>query len=236
MQIYVHRNNQQLGPFTEADIKAQLAAGTISLQDHVWWQGQASWLPLGQTPLGTPSVPPVPGIAPAMPEMAHPIGVPFQPVTAQTSQLAIWSLVCACLTFICGIALIPALILGHMSLGEIRRRPGMRGRGLAITALAISYIMLAIAILVVSAIVFLGSLHNNVQDMFKTITSQLNAAQAGNSSNSSDDSTTNTDQTTNAPDQSTNAADQSTNTPTATPATNSADQSTNSPTATPSSQ
>ena len=46
MQIYIHRNNEQLGPFTEAEVRAQLASGAISPQDHVWWQGQPGWVPL----------------------------------------------------------------------------------------------------------------------------------------------------------------------------------------------
>ena len=139
MQIYVHRNNQQLGPFTEAEIRAQLAAGTITLQDHVWWQGQASWLPLGQTSLVTPIAPPTPGMPPIPPVQPIPPTGAF-PQTVQTSQLAVWSLVCACVSVICGIfTLIPALVLGHMSLAEIKKHPGMQGRGLAIAGLAISY-------------------------------------------------------------------------------------------------
>jgi hypothetical protein len=80
MQIYIHRDNQQLGPFTEAEVKAQLASGAISLQDHVWWQGQANWIPLGQSPLLAPGFTAPPG-TPAVPS---PGGTP-QP----TSQLAI---------------------------------------------------------------------------------------------------------------------------------------------------
>ena len=29
MQIYIHHNQQQIGPFTEAEVKAQLTAGAI---------------------------------------------------------------------------------------------------------------------------------------------------------------------------------------------------------------
>ena len=67
MQYYITRNNQQLGPFTEAEVKAQLAAGTISPQDHVWWQGQQGWIPLVQSSLMAPITPgltPPPGAAP----------------------------------------------------------------------------------------------------------------------------------------------------------------------------
>lgn len=65
MQIFVYKNGQQLGPYTEAEIKSQLAAGSLSVQDMIWWEGQAGWAPLAQTALaptitGMPSVPPAP--------------------------------------------------------------------------------------------------------------------------------------------------------------------------------
>jgi hypothetical protein len=193
MQIYVHKNNQQLGPFTEAEIRAQLAAGTISMQDHVWWQGQAAWLPLGQTPLGAPGVTLV--SPPAVPHPSMPA------VHGGTSQLAVWSLVCGCVSLLCFITFIPAIILGHMGLAEIRRHPAMGGRGMALAGMIIGYLYLAVFILAFIAGIVLVSLGNNVQDMFKTITAQMNSAQS-----SSDDSSTNTDSSTNAPDTSTNSA------------------------------
>jgi hypothetical protein len=50
MQIFVHRQEEQLGPFTEAEVKAQIAAGQLAPEDHVWWDGQDGWVPLGQSP------------------------------------------------------------------------------------------------------------------------------------------------------------------------------------------
>jgi hypothetical protein len=204
MQIYVHKNNQQLGPFTEAEIRAQLAAGTISLQDHVWWQAQPGWLPLGQTPLGAPTVPGVTLVSgpPAVP----PHGV-MPAAHRGTSQLAIWSLVCGCLSLLCGLfASVPAIILGHMSLSEIRKNPALEGRGMAMAGLIIGYLFVGIFFIAVFCALLFVSLGNNMQDVFKTITAQVNAQ------SSTDDSSTNSDSTTNAPDTSTNS-------PTATPIT-----------------
>lgn len=216
MQIYVHKNNQQLGPFTEDEIKAQLAAGTITLQDHVWWQGQANWLPLGQTSLVTPGAAPIPG-APA-PAVYVPGAI------MPTSKLAIWSLVCGCLSLLCSLfTSVPAIILGHMSLSEIKKNPGMQGKGMALAGLILGYVFTTLIIIYIISIIVLVSMGSQMKDIFKTINSQIAAAQAAQAANSSDNSSTNSDQTTNAPDQTT---------PTATP-TNTPDQSTNSATATP---
>ena len=215
MQIYVHKNNQQLGPFTEAEIKAQLASGAITLQDHVWWQGQANWLPLGQTALGTAGV--GVGSLPTMPGAPVPEGVVYG-TTARTSQLAIWSLVCGCLSLLCSLfASVPAIILGHMGLSEIKKNPGLQGRGMAMAGMILGYVFTTLIIIYIISIIVLVSMGSQVKDIFKTITSQIAAAQAAQSAGNSDEST-NSDQPTNAPDQTT---------PSATP-TNSPDQSTNS--------
>jgi hypothetical protein len=247
MQIYVHRNNQQLGPFTEAEIKAQLAAGTISPQDHVWWQGQSGWVPLGQTQFGTtgvpssPAVPSVPG-SPVLPGVIPATGGVVQP----TSNLAIWSLVCGCVSVLCGIfASIPAIILGHMALSEIKKNPGVQGRGMAIAGTIMGYVftLLIVAYLSIFGVAMLVAVGSAVKDQQKsqifTPTPSTNSDES-TTTNSSDDSTNSAPASTNSPDQSTNNAPASTNSAdtstNAAPSTNAPADSTNTPAATPMSQ
>jgi Flp pilus assembly pilin Flp len=205
MQIYVHRNNQQLGPFTEDELKAQLASGSISLQDHAWWQGQTNWLPLSQTPFATKLAPGLPGVP--GPNLGS---AGTFPSSEKTSNLALWSLICGISSFLCGITFIPAIILGHMGLSETKKNPTLKGRGMAWAGLILGYgyLVLFIFIIVISVLIALG---NQVKGTFKTLN-----AQAAQSQNSQDDSDSN---------QSTNSSDQSTNDA---PATNSSDSSTNS--------
>jgi len=235
MQYYIHHNNQQLGPFTEAEVKAQLAAGTISPQDHVWWQGQQGWVPLAQSSLMMPTAPgltPPPGVAAAAAPYAGGVILP-------TSKLAIWALVCGCLSLICGIfASIPAIVLGHMGLSEIKKNPAVQGRGMALAGMILGYVFTTLIVLYLVAIVVLIAMGNNVKDVFKTIQAQENAAQTTNSDEQPTTNAAPSDQSTNSSDQSTNSAmaapaspDQSTSNATATPA--SPDQSTNSATPSP---
>lgn len=145
MQIYVHRDNRQLGPFTEAELKAQLSSGAISLQDHVWWDGQANWIPLGQSSLAATlslATPPVP--KPGMPAVPG-----THSVVPVTSQLAIWALVCGCLSLLCSLfTSIPAIILGHLALVEIKKNPSLQGRGMALAGLIIGYVMTLLVLVI----------------------------------------------------------------------------------------
>lgn len=185
MQYFIHHNNQQIGPFSEAEVKAKLTSGEILATDHVWWEGQQGWVPLSQTPLaGAPSAPtgPIPGTAAAA----------AYPTTSAkvTSKLAIWALVCGCLSFLCGLfAAIPAIILGHMGVNAIKQNPELQGRGMALSGLILGYFMTIVPIIAIIVLIALG---NQVQNVFSTINSQISSAQADQSTNSADQSTNNT--------------------------------------------
>jgi hypothetical protein len=209
MQIYVHRNNQQLGPFTEAEVRTQLAAGAISPQDHVWWQGQSGWVPLSQTHLaGTGAA--IPG-APTTPATPY--------ATAPTSKLAIWALVCGCLSLVCGLfGSIPAIILGHMGLSETKKNPLIQGRGMALAGMILGYVFTTLIVIYLGCVIVLVSMGNNVSSIFKTIDAQMKAAEAATNSadqnptpTATPDASTNSDQSTNSASASTNSPDSSTN-------------------------
>jgi hypothetical protein len=169
MQIYVHRNNQEIGPLTEAEVKAQLASGALSPKDHVWWSGQTMWVPLAQSPfIGTVS--PVPGYIPP-------------PPPEHTSALAIASLAS---NLVCGIGSILAIILGHMSLSSIKKNPRLQGKGFAVAGLAIGYTITALCLIQILVVTLVFALGSQVRQTFKDFTSQTQ------DSSDSDDSTNST--------------------------------------------
>jgi hypothetical protein len=146
MSYYVQHNGQQLGPFTEAEVKAQLAAGAVAPTDYVWWEGQKEWTPLNTTLLANPAVPTA-AVVPGTPAAAA-----YQPPSAAggSSQLAMWALISGCAGFLCGFpASITAIILGHMALNEIKKKPGLEGRGMAVAGLVLGYVITVFALLVV---------------------------------------------------------------------------------------
>lgn len=113
---------------------------------------------------------PVASAMPAMPAApAAPAGYVYghaQPVApvyqapVQTSGKAIASLVLGIVSLVGGWVLnimlpffsgafllaVPAVILGHIALADIRRRPDLGGQGLAITGLVMGYIVIAFAV------------------------------------------------------------------------------------------
>jgi hypothetical protein len=213
MNIFVHHNGQQLGPFNESDLRAQIAAGAVAPTDLVWWDGQPSWIPLSQSPYAS-ATPPIPApVAPGAPPPPPPVPAAVIPAGAtpprplsrgQTPNLAITSLVCGILGFcLCGIfTSIPAIITGHMARRQIKNNPTLSGAGMALAGIILGYVASALFLIVVT-ISILIALGNQVQNVFTTISSQLQTAQ--------DNSTSPSDNSTNSPD---------TNSPTATPTTN----------------
>ena len=67
MQIFVHRDGQQLGPYTLDQVKGEVAAGKLSSADLAWHDGIPNWIPLNQWPemAGTAPPPPVMPVASA---------------------------------------------------------------------------------------------------------------------------------------------------------------------------
>ncbi len=46
MQIFLYLNGEQVGPFTEPDIRSKVASGEVSQADLGWHEGLAEWRPL----------------------------------------------------------------------------------------------------------------------------------------------------------------------------------------------
>jgi len=50
MQWYYSKGAVQLGPISEAELKAKIASGEITTSDMVWKDGMADWVPLARVP------------------------------------------------------------------------------------------------------------------------------------------------------------------------------------------
>lgn len=141
-----------------------------------------TYAPPGYPPYGAqPTAAPQPGYAPppAQPAYAPPAAQPGYALPASqpgygaypsagypaaasrpTSPLAVASLICGIAGVVLIWAIIPvlasiaAVITGHMALGQIKRQPGIGGRGLAIAGLILGYAVVAIgAFTIVSTII-----------------------------------------------------------------------------------
>ena len=97
MEIHVARNGEKFGPYSPDVVRTWLAAGKLNINDMVWYNGLAQWVPLGTVLAGLPrgSVPPPPAplasVAPAKSGLARAsffIGI----VTS-----CVWVLILACI-------------------------------------------------------------------------------------------------------------------------------------------
>jgi hypothetical protein len=65
MQIFIHRDGQQLGPYTLDQVKGDLTSGSLQAGDLAWHEGIPNWVPLSQMPeLAGATPPPVTPVAP----------------------------------------------------------------------------------------------------------------------------------------------------------------------------
>jgi Domain of unknown function (DUF4190)/Domain of unknown function (DUF1707) len=86
------------------------------------------------------------------PRMQYP-DRPVLPTRAKTNNLAVAAIVCAALQPVSGmITTIPAIVLGHLARGQIKRS-GEAGKGMATWGLALGWAGLGIVVLFVLAII-----------------------------------------------------------------------------------
>lgn len=131
MQIFIQHHGEQTGPFTTEQVRAGLSNGTYQSSTLAWHAGAPGWIPLASIPgIGSHTPPPIPG------------GSVASPAASQTSTLAIWSLVLGILALpSVGLAAIPAVICGHIALGNIKKSAGTQtGGGMAIAGLIMGYL------------------------------------------------------------------------------------------------
>jgi len=115
--------------------------------------GQPGFAPPGYPP--APGYPPPPGYLPTYappPEYGSPYpggyGAPMAPAGG-TNSLAVFSLVASVVGLLCGIGSIIGIVLGTVSLNQIKRT-GQQGRGLAIAGIVVGAASLVISIIAVS--------------------------------------------------------------------------------------
>jgi hypothetical protein len=143
--IHVNRSGNNLGTFSEEDVRAGLRSGRFLPTDLGWREGMPQWQPLSTFSEFASDIPA--GVVPSAPSPPQPPGVYVapSPPSGRTEPLAIWSFVLSIVSLVCcGFILgIPAVVMGHLALSNIRKTPGLEGRGLAIAGLAIGYVSCA---------------------------------------------------------------------------------------------
>ncbi len=136
MNYHISRDGQQLGEFTEQQIRTGLADGSFKGNDLAWTEGMPDWQPLSVLFATTSTMPPPIPVQRAAVQMAMPgtLAPSGGGLATASMVLGFFSILGSFLTGI------PAIICGHMALSRMSR-PGAdpRGRGRAITGLIFGY-------------------------------------------------------------------------------------------------
>ena len=176
MQLLVHHNGEQLGPFTVEEAHRLIANGHVSPEDLAWHEGLPSWVPLKtlleKSPAQAQTLPP-------------PLAVRSAPtVPPPTSGMAIASFVLGISTlFTCFLSGIPAIIFGHIARADIRRSPDrVGGDGMALAGLILGYLSLVIPLLLgVIFAVMLGVMGMTFPKFMEIATAEVSVQQMENS-------------------------------------------------------
>jgi hypothetical protein len=189
MNITIHKNGQQLGPFSEAQVAEMLRSGKLGHEDLAWAPDMPDWKPLSSFSIfqtqSNQFPPPISGTSTAP-----------SAVLKKNEPLSIWALVlgiisvlgCTVGGFVVGI---PAVICGHCGLSRIKRNPSLGGRGMAIAGLITGYVgILSLPILAALALpAITGALDrgkatqmlNNMRQIYLAVqTAQLDGDTTGN--------------------------------------------------------
>jgi len=107
MNVYLHKDGQQLGPFSESELRAHLSNGSIRDTDLAWIEGTSDWQPLSAIlqPIRPPLLPTQPAYrqSPSVVQV-----VTSQPLSHKGVSIASWVLLAMC----CLASLIPGLGFG----------------------------------------------------------------------------------------------------------------------------
>ena len=60
MNIYIHKNDEQFGPFNDDQLSDGIKTGLFTLDDLAWTEGQAEWVPLRNLWQQPQVIPPAP--------------------------------------------------------------------------------------------------------------------------------------------------------------------------------
>jgi prepilin-type processing-associated H-X9-DG protein len=142
MYRIIGTDQKEYGPVTAEQLRQWIVEGRANAQSKVQREGATDWQAMGSLPEFAAWFP-----AGAPP----PLGGAVAAAPAQTSGMAIASLVLGVLGF-CGITALVGLILGIVALVKINRSGGrLSGHGLAIAGICISALMLFLSIPITAA-------------------------------------------------------------------------------------
>lgn len=157
MQYRIGRDGNELGSFSENEVREGLTSGQFLPSDLGWQEGMASWSPLRELfPSQPPPITAGPSFA-SSPATPPAITGSAPVLQAQSSGLAVTALVLGIISAVtCGglvVGALAAIICGHIALAKINKSNGLlKGRGQAIAGLVMGYVTLITGVAMLAAL------------------------------------------------------------------------------------
>ena len=171
MEWFFIEDGKQVGPIRQDELIRKISVGKVSSNQLAWNEGVSDWQPISSFPelqitsVVTPTETSATQSEPTL-EQGEADTVQSVPTGSTVSQpprksgLAIASICLAAGSMIlCGIFMaVPAIICGHMALGEIKRsKEPIEGKTLAIIGLVLGYLITFVSLVIIVFWIFFSS-------------------------------------------------------------------------------
>ena len=157
MYRIIGADQKQYGPISADQIRIWISEGRLNAASKIQIDGSNEWKTLAEFPEFSAAVP-------------RPVAIAMPPPVSKTNGLAIASLVLGILSLppCCSFVLAPlGIVLGGLSLAQLRQNPGQSGKELAIAGIVMSILGLIIYCAWLYWFVFVGGsdrLHQLLQN------------------------------------------------------------------------
>jgi hypothetical protein len=168
MHKIIGADQKEYGPISADQLRQWVTEGRVNGQTRVQAADATEWKTMAELPEFAflfPKAPPPPP-PPMRAVFNEAFGAPITPLPSPpgTSQMAVWGMVLGILAVLCCQVLGPvAIVLGAVSLSQMKSRPELKGRGFAITGIALGIVSLLMVVVLVLLLIFTPDLFQNLQ-------------------------------------------------------------------------
>jgi Domain of unknown function (DUF4190)/GYF domain 2 len=158
MYKIIGADQKEYGPVSSDQLRQWVTEGRVNGQTKVQAAGAAEWKMMSEVPEFAVLFPK----SPPPPVRSAPI-TPLPPAPS-TSQMAVWAMVLGIIGVLCCQILSPvAIVLGAVSLSQLKSHPEMTGRGFAIAGIVLGVLSLLMVLAAILLLMFTPDFIPNLQ-------------------------------------------------------------------------
>jgi len=161
MYKIIGADQKEYGPVSADQLRQWVTEGRVNGQTKVQPADSTEWKMMAELPEFAALLPKMP--PPPPPPMRT---IPITPLPPQpgTNQMAVWAMVLGILAVLCCQILGPvAIVLGAVSLSQLKSHPELKGRGFAITGIVLGVVSLLMVIVAIVVFIATPDFLQNIQ-------------------------------------------------------------------------